>query len=252
MEKGRIRRAFTTALPRTLPVFAEYAFLGMLYGIYFNSTGLPVWIVLIMNLTIFSGSAEILAVGFLLAAYNPANAFAIAAMTGARYLFYGITMLDKYKDKGWKKFFLIYESVDETFSINFQSVLAPDVDRGWFMLFVTWLDHGYWIFGSMLGAFLGSLITFSTKGLDFVVTAMFVVILLNQGMTEKKYWSEVIGILATLACLIVIGPDNFLIPAMILILALLALLRKPLDRMADENEKYKIERAERMLKEALK
>ena len=131
-------------------------------------------------------------------------------------------------------------------------MLAPDVDRGWFMLFVTWLDHAYWIFGSMVGALLGSLIKFSTKGLDFVVTAMFIVILLNQCMTEKKYWSEFVGIAATLACLIIVGPSNFLIPTMAAIIVILAIFKKPLEKMADENEEYKIEKAKKAMKEALK
>ena len=249
MQNNKIKRAFFAALPRTLPVFAGYCFLGMTYGILLSSNGLPTWFPIIMTLSIFSGSAEILAVGMLASTFNPLNALVIALMTGARYLFYGISMLDKYKGVGWKKFFLIYETVDETFSINFQAVLAPDVDRGWFYLFVTWLDHAYWIFGSLMGAFFGSIlggITEKARGLDFVVTAMFVVIFLNQWMTEKRHWSELIGVLAAVASLLVFGRDNFLIPTMVLILAALMVFRKPLTKVADENEEYKVARAIRL------
>lgn len=243
MKNEKIRRAFFAALPRTLPVFAGYCFLGMTYGIYLNTSGLPVWFPIIMSLTIFSGSAEIIAVGLMLAAFNPVNAFVIAAITGARYLFYGISMLDRFRGTGAKKFYLIYGMVDESFSINLQSVLTPDVDKGWFYFFVTLLDHGYWVFGAVSGGFLGSLIGFDTTGLDFVMTAMFVVIFMNQWMAEKRHAGELIGVLASVACLLLIGAENFLIPTMAVILIALAAGRGPLDRMADENEAYKLRKA---------
>ena len=236
MKNENIRRAFQAALPRTLPVFAGYCFLGMTYGIYLNTSGLPVWFPIIMSLTIFSGSAEIIAVGLMLAAFDPVNAFVIAAITGARYLFYGISMLDKFRGTGAKKFYLIYGMVDESFSINFQSVLAPDVDRGWFYFFITILDHLYWVFGAVSGGFLGSLIGFDTTGLDFVMTAMFVVIFMNQWMTEKRHVSELIGVLASVGCLLLFGAERFIIPTMAVILIALSAGRRPLDRMADENE----------------
>ena len=238
MHNPSVRRAFTTALPKTLPVFAGYCFLGMTYGIYLGTSGLPLWYVILMNLTIFSGSAEMLAVEMMLGPFNPLSALAIAVMTGARYLFYGISMLDRYKGTGVKKFYLIYGMVDETFSINYQTILPPDVDRGWFLFFVTLLDHLYWIFGAVTGTLLGSLIFFSTEGLDFVTTAMFVVIFMNQWMTEKRHASELIGILASVACLIVFGAESFIIPAMALILVILTVTRKPLTKLAEENEKF--------------
>lgn len=246
MNQNNVKRAFSAAFPRTLPVFAGYLFLGMTYGIYLNTSGLPLWFPLIMTLTIFSGSAELITVGLLLESFNPASAFAISAITGARYLFYGISMLDRFKGTGWKKFYLIYGTVDETFSIIYQSALAPDIDRGWFMLFVTALDHAYWIFGVMVGALAGTLITFNTAGLDFVMVSMFVIIFLNQWMTEKKHKSELIGGVCALLSLIVFGKSNFLIPAMALIVACLTAFRKPLEKATDENERFKEERAKRL------
>lgn len=232
------RRAAALAFPKTLPVFAGYCFLGMTYGIYLRTSGLPVWYVILMNLTIFSGSAEMLAVEMMLDPFNPWNALAIAVMTGARYLFYGVSMLDRYKGTGWKKFYLIYGMVDETFSINYQTILPPDVDRGWFLFFVTLFDHLYWIFGAVSGTLLGSLLFFNTEGLDFVTTAMFTVIFMNQWMTEKRHASELIGIAASAACLILIGAERFIIPAMALILVILTAARKPLTAVAEENTRF--------------
>lgn len=245
MQNSKIKRAFIAAFPKTLPVLAGYAFLGMTYGIYLNVKGLPLWLPFIMTVIVFSGTAEIIGVDILAAAFDPVGAFLLSVMIGARYVFYGISMLDKFKDLGWKKFFCIFGSVDETFSINFQSVVPPDVDKSWFYLFVSWLDHLYWICGSLFGVLCGSLIKFNTKGLEFVVTAMFVVIFLNQCLTEKKYYSELIGLVAATACLLIFGKEDFLIPTMIAILAFLTVFKKPLGKMAEINEKYKNELAEK-------
>lgn len=243
MKDSTIKRAFSAALPRTLPVFAGYCFLGMTYGIYLNTSGLPAWFPLLMSLTIFSGSAEIIAVGLMLTKFNPVSALVIALMTGARYLFYGISMLDKFRGTGWKKFYLIYGMVDESFSINYQAVLTPDIDKGWFYFFVTLLDHLYWIFGANVGNLIGSFIGFDTTGLDFVMTAMFVVIFMNQWMSEKRHPSEFIGLGVSLLCLIIFGADNFIIPTMAAILLTLTLARKPLSAAAEVNEEFKIRKA---------
>ena len=230
MQSDKIRRAFAAAFPRTLPVFAGYCFLGMTYGIFLNTSGLPAWYPLIMSLLIFSGSAEIIAVSCMLGAFNPANAFVIAFMTGARYLFYGISMLDKFRGTGWKKFYLIYGMVDETFSINYQSVLAPDIDKGWFMFFVTLMDHLYWIFGANMGSLMGSFIGFSTEGLDFVMTAMFVVIFLEALLKEKQHYSSIIGAACAMGCLLLFGAEGFMLPTMGCILLALTLMRRPIER----------------------
>lgn len=119
---------------------------------------------------------------------------------------------------------------DETFSINCSAQIPEGIDKGWFMTAVTLLDHLYWINGSLIGGLVGSLIPFDTKGLDFVMTAMFVVIFLDQLTKEKKHYTSLIGLLASVVCLLIFGADSFMIPTMILILLLLGLLRKPIER----------------------
>ena len=139
-------------------------------------------------------------------------------------------MLNKYRGNGWKDWYLIYGMCDESFSINYTADIPKNVDRGWFMFFVTLLNHLYWFSGSTLGGIFGSLIHFNTEGLDFVMTAMFVVIFLEQWMKEKNHTSAVFGIGISLFCLIIFGPDNFMIPAMAGILFILTLFRKPLEK----------------------
>ena len=201
---GRIRAALKCAFPYTIPIFAGFWFLGMTYGIYMNVSGFSFWYPLLMSLTIFGGSLEFVAVSMLLAPYAPVQCFLMALMIQARHLFYGIAMLDKFKGLGWKK--------------------------PWFYFFVTLLNQFYWVASATLGGVLGSFIHFNTEGLDFVMTAMFVVIFLEQWLKEKHHASEWIGLAASVGCLLLFGADNFLVPTMICILAALTALRRPLEK----------------------
>ncbi len=225
-----IKRAFQAAFPYTIPIFAGFWFLGMTYGIYMNVSGFSFWYPMLMSLTIFAGSIEFVTVNLLLGAFNPLQALALALMINARHLFYGISMLDKYKGTGWKKLYLIFGMCDESFSINYTAQIPPDVDRGWFMFFVTLLNQIYWVSGATLGGLFGSLIPFNTEGLEFVLTAMFVVIFLDQWLKEEKHTSAILGLALSLLCLLVFGSDGFIIPSMIAILAVLTLLRKPIEK----------------------
>lgn len=225
-----IRKSFRCAFPHTIPIFAGFLFLGMTYGIYMQVSGFSFWYPCLMSLTIFAGSVEFITVNLLLGAFNPLQALALTLMINARHLFYGISMLDRYKGTGWKKPYLIFGMCDESFSINYTADIPADVDRGWFMFFVTFLNHLYWFSGATLGGIFGSLIHLNMEGLDFVMTAMFVVIFLEQGLKEKRHESSLIGLGVSLTCLILFGADNFIIPSMIAILAVLTLLRKPLEK----------------------
>lgn len=223
-------RALKVAFPHTIPIFAGFWFLGLTYGIYMNVSGFSFWYPMLMSLTIFAGSVEFVAVNMLLGAFNPVQALAMTLMINARHLFYGISMLDKYKGTGWKKFYLIFGMCDESFSINYTADIPEGVDKGWFMFFVTLLNHFYWFSGATLGGIFGSLIHFNTEGLDFVMTAMFVVIFMEQWFKDKSHTSALLGLGLSVLCLVAFGADNFIIPAMIAILGVLTLLRKPMEK----------------------
>ena len=225
-----LKKALYAAFPNTIPILAGFLFLGMTYGIYMNVSGFSFWYPCLMSLTIFAGSVEFVAVNLLLGAFHPIQALAMTLMLNARHLFYGISMLDRFRGLGLKKIYLIFGMCDETFSINYTAEIPPDVDRGWFMFFVTLLNHLYWFAGATLGGVFGSFITFNTEGLDFVMTAMFVVIFLEQWLKEKRHESSLLGIGLSVLSLIAFGADGFLIPAMLSILAVLTLLRRPLEK----------------------
>ncbi len=223
-------KAFKAAFPYTIPIFAGFWFLGMTYGIYMNVSGFSFVYPLVMSMVIFGGSLEFVAVSMLLGRFAPLQTLIMVLMIQARHLFYGISMLDRYKDMGWKKFYLIFGLCDETFSINCTARIPQDVDRGWFFFFVTLLNQFYWVSGSTLGGILGSLITFNTEGLDFVMTAMFVVIFLEQWKKEKKHYTAYIGLAASVICLLLFGADSFLVPTMVCIVAGLTFFRKPIEK----------------------
>ena len=180
-----ILTAARSAFPHTIPIMAGFCFLGMTYGIYMNVSGFSFVYPMLMSLTIFGGSLEFMAVSMLLSAFAPLQTLMVTLMIQIRHIFYGIAMLEKYKGTGRKKWYLIFGMCDETFSVNCSARIPENVDKGWFMFFVTLFNQFYWVFGATLGGALGSLITFNTEGLDFVKTAMFVVILLDQWLKEK-------------------------------------------------------------------
>lgn len=225
-----VKKAFIAAFPHTIPIFAGFWFLGLAYGIYMNVSGFSFWYPMLMSLTVFAGSVEFVAVNLLLGAFNPVQALLMTLMINARHLFYGISMLDKYRYTGWKKIYLIFGMCDESFSINYTARIPKWIDRGWFMFAVTFFNQIYWVTGATLGGIFGSLIHFNTEGLYFVMTAMFVVIFLEQWLHEKNHLSAVLGIVISVSCLIVFGSENFIIPSMLAILAVLTMLRKPLNK----------------------
>ena len=238
--RDRILTALRWTWPNTLPVLTGYLFLGITYGVLMTTHGFPFWLPIVTALVIYTGSMEFLLVGILSSSFNPLSALLTAVVVGARHLFYGIAMLGKYRNMGWKKPYLIFTTSDETFSVNYSARIPRDrhVDRGWFYFWVSFLDQMYWVVGSAAGAVFGSLITVDISGLDFVMTAMFMVIFLQQWFQDgtslrhvlTDHVCELIGVVGSLAALLVFGPERFIIPAMAIILVLLLAIRHPLER----------------------
>ena len=229
-------KAFKAAFPYTLPIFAGFWFLALAYGILMNVNGFSFIYPMFMSLFIYGGSLEFLVVSMLMSSFAPLSALAVTLLVQSRHLFYGIAMLDRFKGMGWKKPYLIFGMCDETFSINYTANIPEDVDRGWFMFFVTLLNQCYWVSGATIGGLIGSLLKFDTKGLDFVMTAMFVTIFMNQWMKEENKYTGMIGIGAAAICLMMFGPDSFMVPAMLAILTLLTAFRKPIEKSYAEGE----------------
>lgn len=219
-------KALKAAFPHTLPVLAGFLFLGVAYGILMKSIGYGAGWTFLMSFLVFAGSMQYVGITLLTATFNPLYALFITLMVNARHIFYGISMLEKFKNTGRFKPYLIFAMCDESFSILCSAKPDKDVDKNWFMFFIVFLNRWYWITGSVLGALLGNYIKFNTKGLDFALTALFVVIFINQWQEQKNHFPAVVGVLSSAACLLIFGPDKFIIPAMILILIIFTFSNK--------------------------
>lgn len=219
--KNQSGQSFLAAFPHTIPVLTGFLVLGMAYGILMQSKGYgPFWAVL-MSMLAYCGSMQFVAVPLLTAVFNPLQAFLLSLTINARHLFYGLSLLGKYRGLGKIKGFLMYTLTDETFSIV-SSVEPPEhIERKYFYFWVSMLNYIYWSVGTLLGGVLGKIVTFNTKGLDFVLTALFVVLFMEQMKNKENHLPGGIGILASLVCLLLFGAENMVIPAMILILVIL-------------------------------
>jgi 4-azaleucine resistance transporter AzlC len=232
-DKGKMktkRKALKAAFSMTIPVMTGYLVLGAGFGILMSSKGLAIGWSVLMSAAVFAGSLQYVSVSILTAAFNPLYALILALMINARHLFYGLSMLEKYAGTGRLKPYLVFGLTDETFSLLVSGTKKDDVDSRWFSFFVTLLGHVYWILGSTIGAFAGAVVRFDTKGLDFVLTALFVVIFLDQWRYGKHHIAAIIGIAATILGLFVFGQTNFMIPSLLLILGLITIFRKTIDK----------------------
>ncbi len=229
-KNGPALRALEEAFPYTVPIFAGFWFVAFAYGLYMHTLGFGFLYPTLMAMIIFGGSLEFITVSLLLSPFAPWQTFLLAFTVQARHLFYGLTMLERYKGTGWKKPFLIFMMCDETFALNYSSSIPYDVDKGWFYFWVSFLDYTYWFTGAMLGGLLGSFIPFDTKGLSFVMTTLFLVVFLEQWLKEGKHYTALIGFAASIASLLLFGKEDFILPAMGGMLLLVTLFRKPIEK----------------------
>ena len=192
--------ALRAAFPHTVPILAGFLFLGLAYGIYTNVSGFSFWYPMAMSAIIFGGSLEFIATALLLSPFAPMQAFLLGLMVQGRHIFYGISMFEKYRGTGWKKPYLIYGMCDESFSINYTAKIPQGIDAGWFMFFVTLLNQIYWVSGATIGGIFGSFIPFDTEGIEFVMTALFVVIFLENWIKEYNHTASIIGLALSFIC----------------------------------------------------
>lgn len=220
-KKETIKRALYAAFPSTIPVLTGFLVLGAAYGVLMLKSGYgTVWSVM-MSALAFCGSMQFVALTLLTTVFNPIQAFLLSIMVNARHLFYGLSMLEKYKGLGKARGFLIFTLCDETFSISSSIKPPEDVEKKYFYLAISLLNYLYWVLGTFIGSILGRFITFNTKGLDFVLTALFVVLFLEQIKKKGNRVSGIIGLGAAAAGLVIFGAGNMVIPSMIIILLIL-------------------------------
>ncbi len=229
------RKTFFYAFRASLPVMAGYIVLGIGFGILMQAHGYAWYWSALMSAVIYAGSIQYVAVDLLSAGANIITAALMTLAVNARHLFYGLTMLVKYRDAGRFKPYLIFALTDETFSLVCSADLPDGVDENRYYLLVSLLDHFYWILGSVLGAVLGAALSFNSAGVEFAMTALFTVIVVEQWESSSGHLPAITGFVTSIACLLLFGVNDFLIPAMLVITALL-LIERRFGKAGDENE----------------
>lgn len=217
---------FRSVVLDTLPVMTGYVFLGFGFGILLHQSGYGVLWAAAMSLFIYAGSVQYVAVGLLSSGAGLLAAALTTFVVNARHLFYGISMVDAYKGAGKKKPYLIFALTDETYSLVAKAQIPEGMNRHSYCFLVSLLDQSYWVAGTVLGSLAGSLLPINYEGIDFVLTALFVTIFVEQWLSTKNHVPAMIGVAATVVCLLIFGSDVFLIPSMAAIAALLILLPK--------------------------
>ena len=221
-----MKKMWKTALMKTIPVMTGYLVLGVGFGILSEKNGYGIIWALAMSLSIYAGSMQYVTISLLTAGASLVTAAFTTLMVNARHLFYGISMITPYKNAGKKKPYLIFALTDETYSLVCTGDFPKDTDPHTYCLCVSFLNHVYWVTGSVLGAWIGSAITFNTAGIDFAMTALFVTVFVEQWLSTKNHIPAITGVLASAICLMIFGSDNFLIPSMISISIILSLGKK--------------------------
>ena len=227
--KGITKNLIKTAFIKSLPVMAGYVVLAIGFGILMKEAGYGLFWSFLMSFTIYAGSMQYVAVSLLSSGASLISAALTTLMVNARHLFYGVSMIDKYKDAGKKKPYLIFALTDETYSLLCGDDYPEGEDRHWYSFFVSLFNQCYWVIGSIIGSILGSLITFNTAGIDFSMTALFVTVFVEQWLTAKNHLPAIAGLFCSIACLMIFGPENFLIPTMISITIVLSLCKNVMD-----------------------
>ena len=222
-----MKKIMKKAFIDTIPVLTGYLVLGFGFGIILKSNGYGIWVAFAMSLLIYAGSMQYVAIGLLTSGASLVTAALTTLMVNARHLFYGISMLDKYKNTGKRKPYLIFSLTDETYSLVCNdNPDIPEEKRKDYYLLVSLFDQMYWIVGSLLGAAVGSIVKFNSEGIDFALTALFLTVFIEQWMTTKKHTPAMIGVGVSVICLLIFGSENFLIPTMLVIALLLCLYKE--------------------------
>lgn len=224
------------AFKRSLPVMAGYLVLGMGFGILLETKGYGSGWAFFMSLFIYAGSMQYVTIDLMAGGATVLSAALMTLMVNARHLFYGVSMIERYRDTRPYKPYLIFGLTDETYSLVCSGDVPDGVDAKKYYFLLTLMNQCYWIAGSVAGSLIGSLISFDTAGIEFSMTALFLVVFVDQWRSVKDHTSAVAGVGISVICLLIFGADGFLIPTMIAITAVLTIFRKKLDPQKTEEE----------------
>ena len=225
-DTGGYKDAMRSAFPYTLPVLAGYLFMGLAFGVMFEEQGYSVLWAIIVSVFVYAGSGQYLALNFFVPGYSFIQAIALTLMVNIRHVFYGLSLVERYNRFGWKRWYLIFGMTDETYSLACTVNVPEDVDEEKFLLSITLLNHVYWVLGTIIGSLAASAIPFNSEGIDFAMTALFLVLFIELWSNRYNRPAELLGVVVSLICLLVFGADGFILPTMLLIVAILLVCRR--------------------------
>lgn len=225
------KEAFKKAFPYTVPVLTGYLFIGIAFGVMYAEKGYSAWWAVLMSVLVYAGSGQYLAVQFFTPGISFFQVIFMTLMVNIRHIFYGLSLLEKFNKMGKKRWYMIFGLTDETYSLLCTTKVPEGVDEEKFLFAIALLDQCYWIIGSWIGGVLKSVLPFNAEGIEFAMTALFVVIFVEQWMEKKNRIPAVIGVISALLCLQVFGSGNFVLPTMILSIFVLFTARKRLEEV---------------------
>ena len=227
---GSYAYAMRRAFPYTIPVLAGYLFIGLAFGVLFADKGYNVLWAILMSIVVYAGSGQYLAVNFFVPGFSVLQAVFLTLMVNVRHIFYGLSLVDRYNRFDWKRWYLIFGMTDETYSLICTTDVPDDVDEEKFLLSITLLNQLYWVIGTILGSVIAGTLPFSSEGVEFAMTALFIVMFVELWCHRNNRLPELIGICASMVCLLVFGADNFVLPTMLLIIAVIMLGKKRIEK----------------------
>ena len=227
---GEYKRAMRRAFPYTVPVLAGYLFIGAAFGVMFADQGYNVLWAVLMSVVVYAGSGQYLATNFFVPGISILQAVFLTLMVNIRHVFYGLSLVDRYNRFGRKRWYLIFGMTDETYSLICTTGVPDDVDEEKFLLSITLLNQLYWIVGTAIGSLTATVIAFDSTGIEFAMTALFIVMFMELWYRRSNRPAELVGMLSAVLCLALFGASNFVLPTMVLMVAVILLGRKKLDR----------------------
>lgn len=229
-------KAFSYALKHSFPIFISFIPVGLAYGVLMQNAGYNFVWTGACSLFVLAGSLQYLMVTFFAGGVYLATVAVMALLLNSRHIFYGLSFIEKFREFGLWKYFLIYSLTDENYSLHCSHDFDGDIDEKWAYVLTAVMPVVYWVVLSIAGAFIGTLIPFDTTGIDFALTALFIVILIEQMKGADNRLPALLAFVSSIVCLIFFGPSNFILPSLVITVALLTILRSRIEPVSQEKE----------------
>lgn len=224
-----MKLAFKKAFPYTIPVLTGYLFIGIAFGVMYAEKGYSFLWAILMSLLVYAGSGQYLAVNFFVPGISFVQVIFLTFMVNVRHVFYGVSLLERFNKMGKSRWYMIFGLTDETYSLLCTTKVPEGVAESKFMLAMSLMNQSYWVLGSAIGALAGSYLPINSEGIDFAMTALFVVIFVEQWYEKRNRIPEMIGVLVAIICLLLFGAERFVLPAMLIIVLFLFVGRRKLE-----------------------